>query len=79
MPFENQFSMSFSTSRNNGQLRIRIFISLRLTFPKKKKPKLKNEDEIFLKIFVLKSVNLIPSISQAGTFSRAKRGPPDLI
>lgn len=79
MPFENQFSMSFSTSRNNGQLRIRIFISLRLTFPKKKKPKLKNEDEIFLKIFVLKSVNLIPSISQADTFSRAKRGPPDLI
>lgn len=74
-----QFSIRISILRDDGQLRMRIFISLRFTSPKKKlfekqRRGLNDRDR------VLKSVNLIPSISQAGTFSRAKCiGSPDLI
>lgn len=71
-----QFSIRISILRDDGQLRnLSLF-----DFSKKKKLFEKQRRGLNDRDRVLKSVNLIPSISQAGTFSRAKCiGSPDLI
>lgn len=71
-----QFSIRISILRDDGQLRnLSLF-----DFSKKKKLFEKQRRGLNDRDLVLKSVNLIPSISQAGTFSHAKCiGSPDLI